>query len=118
MELTGTVSSGLGRAHVFMAQPHYQEQFRTVLGSKAWPGTLNMEIDKAMLSHYIALRQKQASTPSTHRKTTGRQPRRSTSHRTSEFAFVDFFETGCRLAGRRPSKASSITANKPWNARS
>ena len=49
MELTGTVSSGLGRAHVFMAQPHYQEQFRTVLGSKAWPGTLNMEIDKAML---------------------------------------------------------------------
>ena len=58
MELTGTVSSGLGRAHVFMAQPHYQEQFRTVLGSKAWPGTLNMEIDKAMLSHYIALRQK------------------------------------------------------------
>ena len=58
MELTGKVSSGLGRAHVFMAQPHYQEQFRTVLGSKAWPGTLNMEIDKAMLSHYIALRQK------------------------------------------------------------
>ena len=58
MELTGTVSSGLGRAHVFMAQPHYQVQFRTVLGSMAWPGTLNMEIDKAMLSHYIALRQK------------------------------------------------------------
>ena len=35
MELSGTVSSGLGRAHVFMAQPHYQDQFRTVLGNTA-----------------------------------------------------------------------------------
>ena len=58
MELTGTVSSGLGRAHIFMSQPHYQDQFRDVLGGKAWPGTLNMEIDRAMFSHYIALRQK------------------------------------------------------------
>jgi len=58
MELTGTVSSGLGRAHVFMSQPHYQDQFREILGSKAWPGTLNMEIDQAMFSHYSALRQK------------------------------------------------------------
>ncbi|DAC55030.1 MAG TPA: DUF120 domain-containing protein, partial [Candidatus Poseidoniales archaeon] len=58
MELTGTVSSGLGRAHIFMSQPHYQDQFRDVLGGKAWPGTLNMEIDQAMFSHYIALRQK------------------------------------------------------------
>ena len=52
------VSSGLGRAHVFMAQPHYQDQFREILGSKAWPGTLNMKVDANMLSHYIALRQK------------------------------------------------------------
>ena len=58
MDLSGTVSSGLGRAHVFMAQPHYQDQFREILGSKAWPGTLNMEVDANMLSHYIALRQK------------------------------------------------------------
>jgi riboflavin kinase len=58
MDLTGTVSSGLGRAHVFMAQPHYQDQFRAILGSTAWPGTLNINIDDAMFSHYIALRQK------------------------------------------------------------
>ena len=58
MELSGTVSSGLGRAHVFMAQPHYQDQFRTVLGNTAWPGTLNIQIDDALFSHYIALRQK------------------------------------------------------------
>ena len=58
MELSGTVSSGLGRAHVFMAQPHYQDQFRTVLGNTAWPGTLNIQIDESLFSHYIALRQK------------------------------------------------------------
>ena len=58
MELSGKVSSGLGRAHVFMAQPHYQDQFRDILGDKAWPGTLNVVIDKEMFSHYIALRQK------------------------------------------------------------
>ena len=58
MDLSGTVSSGLGRAHVFMAQPHYQDQFRAILGNTAWPGTLNMNIDDAMFGHYIALRQK------------------------------------------------------------
>jgi riboflavin kinase len=58
MELSGMVSSGLGRAHVFMAQPHYQDQFRQILGEKAWPGTLNVVIDKDLFSHYIALRQK------------------------------------------------------------
>ena len=58
MELTGIVSSGLGRAHVFIAQDHYQDQFREVLGGKAWPGTLNVQVDETLLSHYIALRQK------------------------------------------------------------
>lgn len=57
MELSGEVSSGLGRAQVFMAQPHYQDQFREILGAKAWPGTLNVLVDGHMLSHYIALRQ-------------------------------------------------------------
>ena len=41
-----------------MAQPHYQDQFREILGNTAWPGTLNMQVDPDMLSHYIALRQK------------------------------------------------------------
>ncbi|HJM54713.1 MAG TPA: DUF120 domain-containing protein [Poseidonia sp.] len=58
MELVGTVSSGLGRAHVFMAQTHYQEQFREILGQTAWPGTLNIEVEEEILSQYIALRQK------------------------------------------------------------
>lgn len=57
MELSGVVSSGLGRAHVFMAQSHYQDQFRAILGATAWPGTLNIQVDKHDLTHYIALRQ-------------------------------------------------------------
>ncbi len=58
MRLTGTVSSGLGRAHIFMAQPHYQEQFKALLGGTAWPGTLNLKIEGHDLINYIALRKK------------------------------------------------------------
>ena len=58
MELSGKVSSGLGRAHVFMAQPHYQEQFRALLGKTAWPGTLNVTVHGTDLINYIALRKK------------------------------------------------------------
>ena len=58
MQLHGTISSGLGRAHVFMSQPHYQDQFRTILGTTAWPGTLNVKVEGSNLVHYIALRKK------------------------------------------------------------
>lgn len=58
MQLNGIVSSGLGRAHVFMSQPHYQEQFRTILGTTAWPGTLNIKVEQGHLIQYIALRNK------------------------------------------------------------
>ena len=58
VQLNGIVSSGLGRAHVFMSQPHYQEQFRTVLGTTAWPGTLNITVEDEHLARYIALRNK------------------------------------------------------------
>ena len=58
MQLNGIVSSGLGRAHVFMSQPHYQEQFRSILGTTAWPGTLNITVEQEHLMHYIALRNK------------------------------------------------------------
>ena len=56
MELSGKVTSGLGRAHVFMAQSHYQEQFKTVLGSGAWPGTLNVDVLEAGINTYQELR--------------------------------------------------------------
>lgn len=51
------VGSGLGRAQVFMAQPHYQDQFRSLLSASAWPGTLNVTVEGEDLIDYIALRQ-------------------------------------------------------------
>ncbi|HIO57133.1 MAG TPA: CTP-dependent riboflavin kinase [Candidatus Poseidoniales archaeon] len=56
MELRGTVSSGLGRAHIFMAQAHYQDQFKQVLGVTAWPGTLNVKVEGQFFVRYLAMR--------------------------------------------------------------
>ena len=56
MRLSGFVSSGLGRAHVFMAQKHYQEQFLSLMGNRVWPGTLNLSVTGTNLTNYIALR--------------------------------------------------------------
>ena len=56
MRLEGVVSSGLGRAHLFMAQSHYQEQFMEVLGSTAWPGTLNIAVSGENFLRFVALR--------------------------------------------------------------
>ena len=56
MQLHGIVSSGLGRAHVFMSQTHYQNQFKDILGSGAWPGTLNVDLYGDNLSNYRGLR--------------------------------------------------------------
>jgi CTP-dependent riboflavin kinase len=39
-----------------MAQTHYQEQFKQVLGVTAWPGTLNVQLEGDSLANYIALR--------------------------------------------------------------
>ena len=39
-----------------MAQPHYQEQFKKVLKVSAWPGTLNLDMEKSSLSNYQDLR--------------------------------------------------------------
>jgi len=57
MELSGTVSSGLGRAQVFMAQEHYQSQFKKILGQEVWPGTLNVQLSGEDFAKYVALRE-------------------------------------------------------------
>lgn len=56
VRMSGVVSSGLGRAHVFMAQKHYQEQFLDLMGKPVWPGTLNLSVSSSDLTNYIALR--------------------------------------------------------------
>jgi len=56
MRIEGTVSSGLGRAHIFMSQQHYQEQFKVIIGRSAWPGTLNVHVKGESLTEYRKLR--------------------------------------------------------------
>ena len=56
MRVEGLVSSGLGRAHIFMSQHHYQEQVKTIIGRSAWPGTLNVFVEGKSLRNYRALR--------------------------------------------------------------
>tara|TARA_B100001094_G_scaffold332342_1_gene403990 strand:- start:2163 stop:2591 length:429 start_codon:yes stop_codon:yes gene_type:complete len=56
MRIEGVVSSGLGRAHIFMSQPHYQEQFKSIIGRSAWPGTLNVKVEGEHLTKYQKLR--------------------------------------------------------------
>ena len=56
MRVIGKVSSGLGRAHVFMFQKHYQSQFKGVLGVGAWPGTLNVDVDGESRGAFLQLR--------------------------------------------------------------
>ena len=56
MRVSGKVSSGLGRAHVFMFQKHYQSQFKGVLGVGAWPGTLNVDVGRGSMDAFLQLR--------------------------------------------------------------
>jgi len=56
MRIEGIVSSGLGRAHIFMSQHHYQEQFKAIIGRSAWPGTLNVHVEGTSLIEYKKLR--------------------------------------------------------------
>ena len=52
MHLSGKVSSGLGRAHVFMAQPHYQEQFKQVLDVQMEDQSLTLDTNRTYI-YYI-----------------------------------------------------------------
>lgn len=56
MRICGSVSSGLGRAQVFMSQRHYQSQFKRILGVGAWPGTLNVEVSSESLEDFARMR--------------------------------------------------------------
>ena len=50
MRLSGIVSSGLGRASIFMAQPHYQEQFLEILNEEA--AASNVKVVESDLSKF------------------------------------------------------------------
>lgn len=102
MHLSGKVSSGLGRAHVFMAQPHYQEQFKQVLEVSAWPGTLNLDMDESSLSSYKNLRILSGLEEG------------EISHRTNSFRIKGFERDGKSFGGATAFLAKISVDNENW----
>jgi len=102
MHLSGKVSSGLGRAHVFMAQPHYQEQFKQVLEVSAWPGTLNLDMDESSLSNYKNLRILSGLEEG------------EISHRTNSFRIKGFERDGKSFGGATAFLAKISVDNENW----
>jgi riboflavin kinase len=45
VELSGTVTSGMGEGRHYISLDGYMEQFRTKLGYEPFPGTLNVDLD-------------------------------------------------------------------------
>ena len=46
MKLAGIVTKGLGEGAFFMSMEHYRNEIKKKLGFDAYPGTLNVKIDK------------------------------------------------------------------------
>ena len=44
--INGVIVRGLGEGAYFMSMKHYQEEIKRKLGFKAYPGTLNLKINK------------------------------------------------------------------------
>ncbi len=49
MELTGIVTTGLGKAAYFLSQEFYKNQFMEKCGFTPFPGTLNLIVDEEKL---------------------------------------------------------------------
>ena len=49
MVFTGIVTSGLGEGALFISMKHYKEEIKKRLGFDAYPGTLNLKVDKKQL---------------------------------------------------------------------
>ncbi len=47
--LYGTIVRGLGEGTYFISMRHYQKEIKKKLGFKAYPGTLNMKVDKKQI---------------------------------------------------------------------
>ncbi len=47
--LSGTVARGSGEGTYFMSMQHYQKEVKEKLGFRAYPGTLNLKIEKKQM---------------------------------------------------------------------
>ena len=52
--ITGTIETGIGEGSYYVSQKEYQKQFKEKLGFKAFPGTLNLKINKEDLAQFLA----------------------------------------------------------------
>ena len=48
--LEGVITSGVGEGAIFMSMEHYKNEIKKRLGFYAYPGTLNLKINKEQLS--------------------------------------------------------------------
>ncbi len=53
-EIEGTIKKGIGEGAYYVSQKNYQEQFKKFIGFKAYPGTLNIMINKEELMLLIS----------------------------------------------------------------
>ncbi|OUJ18182.1 CTP-dependent Riboflavin kinase [Methanonatronarchaeum thermophilum] len=56
--LQGHVIDGIGEGKYYISQPEYQQQFKQKLGFKAYPGTLNIKLNKKSIKKYQLIKQK------------------------------------------------------------
>ncbi|MBI2659487.1 CTP-dependent riboflavin kinase [Candidatus Woesearchaeota archaeon] len=47
--INGTIVKGLGEGAYFMSMKHYQKEMQKKLGFKAYPGTLNLKVNKKQI---------------------------------------------------------------------
>ena len=56
MEITGIVTTGLGKAAYFLGQDFYKDQFNERLGFIPFPGTLNVKVSEEHLDEINQIR--------------------------------------------------------------
>jgi len=50
----GVVEKGIEEGAYYVSQKQYQQQFKAKLGFNAFPGTLNLKVDKEELAQFLA----------------------------------------------------------------
>lgn len=55
--ITGIIQKGIGEGAYYVSQKEYQQQFKSKLGFNAFPGTLNLIINKEELAQFLANKQ-------------------------------------------------------------
>lgn len=60
MRITGTVITGKGEGHAYIARPGYRRQFRQRFNMQPFPGTLNLQVHDENIERFRSLQTQQA----------------------------------------------------------